>query len=240
MTRTPEIPEWIRTFAYPGYTNVFALLPDCVRLYATETLYGDWSGELLLLAKDAAPTQVIRELVGREGVVGWRHSQRGRDSAGWKTNQRVEQFVRRVSRTHPKGQRAALYGSALANMLCDKPGWSRALPGIRVGPLHDYLVHVLIWVIGSMPRLRVVACLGEEAWYLTASLLNRRDAAQCLPAYRDNATPLAGVINGRSLFVTGHYHPAARVSKPALERGWEAVADVLNVGSITSDRRSSS
>jgi hypothetical protein len=59
----PEVPDWVRAYVPPtGWTNVFSLVPSNDHLYATETLFGDWSGRTLLLAKDAAPTQIIRAL----------------------------------------------------------------------------------------------------------------------------------------------------------------------------------
>jgi hypothetical protein len=116
-------------------------------LYTTETLLGDWHAPILVLAKDAAPTGVIRELARLQGIGAWRHAERRRgDRGGWRTNERLAE----LSKCVPGSK---LYGSALANLLYDDPRWSRALPGFCAGPLHGYLADVLRWVIDSMPNL---------------------------------------------------------------------------------------
>jgi hypothetical protein len=58
---TLEIPESIRSFKHRHYTNIYELYPNERRLYGTESLFGDWDGELLLLAKDFAPARLIEE-----------------------------------------------------------------------------------------------------------------------------------------------------------------------------------
>jgi hypothetical protein len=35
--RRPRVPDWIRKFSYPDWTNVFQLLPSNDHLYGTET-----------------------------------------------------------------------------------------------------------------------------------------------------------------------------------------------------------
>lgn len=95
MRSTPAIPQDFRRFAHDGYTNVFSFLPDCTRLYATETMHGDWDAQVLLLAKDAAPTDAIRERAKAEGCGAWRHSQRCRgDRGGCQTNERLRTLGR--------------------------------------------------------------------------------------------------------------------------------------------------
>ena len=131
MRTTPPIPDRFRGFSHDGYTNVFSFVPSCERLYAIETLFGDWDAPVLLLAKDAAPADVNRKLPKTEGVGAWRHAERERgDPGGWRTNDRLKELAKQV----PSSK---LYDSALANLLCDDPRWSRALPGFYSGPLHD-------------------------------------------------------------------------------------------------------
>jgi hypothetical protein len=216
MRRAPSIPAWIKRFKHPGYTNAFEFLPDnCPRFFATETLFGDWDAPVLLLAKDTAPTQVMCDRVKVEGTDGWRHSQRARgDRGGYQTNERLLTMARQVPC-------AKLYGSATANMLYDDPGWSRSLPDFHSGPLHEYLVDVLRWVVGNMPELRVVACLGREAWYLTAVVLGRSDIA-CEAGCRDKERMIDGVVNDRTIMASAHYHPA-RASLEQRRLGWSQV-----------------
>lgn len=221
MRKTPKIPRWIRDFAHPGYTNVFSFLPDCRRLYVTETLFGDWDAPVLLLAQDAASTQDIRVLAEREGIGAWRHAQRELgDSGRWQTNERVVKLARQLPGSK-------LYGSAAANMLCDKPGSSRSLPGFRSGPLHEYLANVLRWVVGKMPNLRAIACLGNEAGYLTSVVIGNPELKRQWTFCRENAQPLVGEVGERQIIATAHYHPAARVSASRKTAGWDALKAIL-------------
>lgn len=221
MRPTPDIPERFRRFAHPGYTNVFSFLPSCPRFYATETLFGDWNACTLLLAKDAAPTSVIRTLAEREGQAAWRHAERTKgDQGGWRTNERLAE----LSAMLPG---AKLYGSATANMLCDTPGWSRSLPGFRSGPLHNYLVDVLRWVISNMPNLRGIACIGQDAWFLTSVVLGKPEVSREGRAYRDNERVLVGKAAGRSIGATCHFHPS-RGSRAQWQLGWSAMSGHLH------------
>lgn len=221
MRDTPIIPDRFRHFSFAGYTNVFSFLPDCPRFYATETLFGDWGAPVLLLAKDAAPTRVIRELAKTEGNGAWRHAERRRDDAGgYRTNERLVE----VSKSLPGSK---LYGSALANLLCDDPRWSRALPGFFSGPLHDYLADVLRWVIHSMPNLHAIACIGEHAWFLTAQVLGQSTVARQAARYRDAERFITGHAGARTIFATSHFHPA-RGSRSQWSLGWARLATTLS------------
>jgi hypothetical protein len=214
MRTTPSIPSWIRDFRHDGYTNVFEFLPDNPRLYGTETLFGDWGAQTLLLAKDAAPAQIIKSS-------GWRHAERTLgDSGGWRTNERLKELADLIPGSK-------LYGSAAANMLYDNPRWSRSLKGFRYGPLHDYLVKVLRWVVFSMPNVRVIACLGDESWYLTSMAMGESGAAKRWSDFRNNAQALAGTIEGKTVIATPHYHPAARISSTRVQANWHSLDEVL-------------
>jgi hypothetical protein len=46
---TPQLPEWVRSYRLAGYRNIYELVPLETRLYGTESLYGDWNGDLRLL-----------------------------------------------------------------------------------------------------------------------------------------------------------------------------------------------
>jgi len=140
MPERPHVPDWIREFSYPGWTNVFQLVPKNESLYGTETLFGDWDASILLLAKDGAPTGVIRALRDKGESRPWRHAQREMgDRGGLRTNERISDFAAMIP-----GEK--LYGSATANLLYDDPRWSRSLPGFYDGPLNVFLQRVLCWV----------------------------------------------------------------------------------------------
>lgn len=226
--RKPQVPVWISGYTPPsGWTNVFQLVPSNRNLYGTETLFGDWSGRTLLLAKDGAPTHVIRGLRDKGESQPWRHAQRCLgDDGGWRTNETLE----RMAASIPGGK---LYGSATANLLYDDPRWSRALPGFFAGSLHEYLKRVLAWVLDSMPNLEQVACLGNEAWFLTCSVLGNPGAAKGFARFRDAQQQVIGEHGGKIIAAHALYHPAAIVSSQKKMAGWMA----LGATGISSKRR---
>jgi hypothetical protein len=215
MSDRPHVPDCIRRFSYPGWINVFQLVPTNDHLYATETLFGDWDSRVLLLAKDACPTRAI------QGSSDRRHAQRELgDKQGWKTNDRL--------RLPLLPEKEFLYGSAAANMLCDDPRWSRSLPGFFAGDLHEFLKCVLSWVVDSMPRLEWVACLGTEAWFLTCVAIGDSASATRFKECRDSYKPVIGVVGRKRIRAFPLYHPAARVKIHLMESGWLAFAAHLS------------
>jgi hypothetical protein len=223
MLTPPPVPEWVRQFSYPGWTNVFQLVPNNESLYPEalrpdwKLQFNDWNGRVLLLAKDGCPTRVIEESRDKGELQPWRYSQQELgDEGGWRTNNRLYRFASSV----PGGK---LYGSAAANMLYDNPGWSRALPSFFVGPLHDFLKCVLVWVLESMPQVEWVACLGEEAWFLTCSTIGNPTAARKFKHYRDSFQPVVGTV-GKKIVSAFPFHHPSRVSNDAGEKEWRAFA----------------
>ena len=61
-----------------------------------------------------------------------------------------------------------LYGSALAGLLRDDGKGSGPLPNRR--GIWPYALEVFRFVIGKMPNLRVIACLGVEPWELATEV----------------------------------------------------------------------
>lgn len=219
----PNVPQWIRAYVPPpGWTNVFALVPSNEHLYATETLFGDWNGRILFLAKDAAPTHIIRALRDKGERRPWRHAQRELgDPGGWKTNE----WLAAAAATLPGGK---LYGSATANLLYDDPGWSRSLPGFYSGQLHEYLARVLAWVLEAMPNVTVVACLGEEAWFLTSAVLGVPEVGRKFAEHRDACCPATGQCGGKRIAAFALYHPAARVAHDKKLGPWTAMTRAVS------------
>jgi hypothetical protein len=221
MKGQPPVPNWIRQFSYANWTNVFQLAPKNRSLYPValseswKPHFNDWTGKVLFLAKDGCPTRVIRDRVVLDDAQPWRYGQRELgDEMGWKTNERLFRFASAI----PGGK---LYGSAAANMLYDDDRSSRSLTGFYGGPLHDYLRKVLSWVLESMPQVEWVACLGDEAWFLTCTILGNRAAAKSFKQYRDSNTPIRGSL-AKTINAFPLYHPAARVSHHLMEQGRRA------------------
>jgi hypothetical protein len=162
--RTPTIPESIRLFRTSSYTNIYELCPAETRLYGTESLFGDWDGELLLLAKDFAPEKLVRERLERKESRPYRHTDWVREPrvVGAMTNRNLHALAGRVNCRK-------LYGSLLAGLLRKDGKTSGALPDERA--IHAYVRDVLKFVIDHMPNLRAIACLGVDAWRYAADLL---------------------------------------------------------------------
>ncbi|MFN2498563.1 MAG: hypothetical protein ABR557_05695 [Pyrinomonadaceae bacterium] len=222
MLTPPLVPDWVRQFSYPGWTNVFQLVPNNESLYPEalrpdwKAQFNDWDGRILLLAKDGCPTRVIEESRDNGESQPWRYAQKELgDESGWRTNNRLYRFASPI----PGGK---LYGSAAANMLYDHPGWSRSLPGFFGGPLHDFLKRVLSWVVESMPQVEWVACLGEEAWFLTCMGMGNKVAASKFRKHRDSFEAVAGTI-GKKVAAFPLHHPS-RVSNDVGHKEWGAFA----------------
>jgi hypothetical protein len=220
--RRPTIPSWMRTFQYPGYTNVYSLdrLQHEPKLFGTETLFGDWDAPTLLYAKDAAPARVIRGLVETGDPNPWRHAVRNRDQMGYQTNEKVKEIAR-----HFIGSK--LYGSALAHMLKEAEDTSGSLPDLlnEGGELHKHLKRVLEFVVQNMPNLRAIICLGNDAHGFVAS---------CASGSTAPGVPVGGCAEielfNRRVLLGRLYHPsrAFRGGWPARHKEWQVVARQVN------------
>lgn len=227
MSTRPPIPSWIRSFRYQGWTNVFELVPANDHLYATETLFGDWNTRVLMLAKDACPTQSIRDGLANGEADPWRHSQRELgDRVGVRTNERLCRFVSLIP------EKELLYGSASANMLYNDPRTSRSLADFRSGDLHEFLKGVLYWVLESMPRVEWVACLGQEAWFLTCAAFGNPAAARNFKEYRESFRPVTGTVGKKTLAAFPLHHPS-RVGNQVGENEWRAFSECLRARAAT-------
>lgn len=64
----PNTPDWIKQIRVPLYQNIYELfekfeLGEPKRQFGTETLCGDWKGDILIVAQDFANAQYIRDQV---------------------------------------------------------------------------------------------------------------------------------------------------------------------------------
>ena|SRR2546428_4948874 len=212
QTERPSIPDWIRDFRCQGWTNVFDRLPAENHLYGTETLFGNWNGRVLLLAKDWGPTCWLDDGIRAGEHRPWCHNPE------MVTNKKLFRFAQMIP-----GEK--LYGSATANMLLDIPGSSRKLRGFYDDPLQTFLRRVLEWVLESMPQVKWVACLGEEAWFLSCMTLQNSIAANQFKEHRDRQRPINGTVGEKHIRAFPLYHPAALGNAiNEMETGWRAFA----------------
>jgi len=182
---TPPIPDWIRDFRTPNYTNIYELCPDESRLYGTESLYGDWSAEVLLLAKDFAPRCLIDDRLADGDQRPFRHEPK------MKTNRMLQCYAA------PFGDRL-LYGSALAGLLRNDGKVRGALPDRAT--VMPWAARVLDFTILSMPNLKSIACLGADAWDCTLRAIGISN--QDWRTHRIDRRPLN--VNGLQIHALAH------------------------------------
>jgi hypothetical protein len=210
---TPPLPGWIREASVPGYENAHQLCPGEPRLYGTESLFGDWGGKVLLLAKDFGPSSIVRGRIAAGDPRPYRHEPRMR------ANRRLVQMA------EPIQHLGLLYGSALANLLRADGRVSGTLPNRTAAMAHG--VAVLRWVLGQMPALRRVVCLGAEAWECGCAAIGLVGDWR---EHRESGEPLGPLVAA--------YHPSARVS-PSSGMQVQITDGCSRCVDIASDRRTS-
>lgn len=208
MTATPTLPTWITGARVDGYVNAHHVLPGETRLYGTESLYGDWNGRFLLLAKDFAPSKVLRARLAAGDSRPYRHDE------DLRTNRRLIRMAHHLRSREDAQSCDLLYGSALANLLRDDDTWSGTLPNRREAMA--YGVEVLRFTRASMPHLNTIVCMGAEAWEVSATALG-------ITTSRGAAREAGGSVLAGDLIVVVVPHPAARISTLAHEQAWASV-----------------
>lgn len=196
---TPQLPDWICRARVAGYVPAHELIPGEPRLYGTESLYGDWNGRVLLLAKDFGPSRILGKRIADRDPRPYRHESK------MLANVRLQQLAA------PFEHLGLLYGSALANLLRDDGRVSGTLPN-RTEAL-AYGAHVLAFVIERLPRLEWIVCLGGEAWECACSATVRAGEWR---SHRDDGKSLGNLIAA--------FHPSARVSWERMRQPWDVLA----------------
>lgn len=208
MNVTPVLPDSIRHAHVYGDVTAHSLLPDERRPYGTESLYGDWAGRVLLLAKDFAPSEYLRTRLAAEDRDPYRHDPDRR------TNKRLDSLTKGLRGSPDAKSCRMLYGSALANLLRDDSKWSGTLP--NRGAATNYGSRVVDFTLGHMPRLEANVCMGREAWEATAEALGLGEPWE---AVRGGGR----LVRHGVLTVAVVPHPAARLSNAEHQRAWDRV-----------------
>lgn len=201
-------------------------------LYPTETLFGDWNGQILLLAQDALPAPSLKSVInlhlsrGDTRECAWRHADNVKfgDKAGWKTNNTLINLMKVYA-----PELGAVYGSAAAHMLYDdgQTKYSQILRGYYSPELQKHLIKVLEWVISNMPNLKYIMCLGAKSW----NLVMRANSEKCIADYKQLRVEGGYTkvkISNKNILVIPAFHPAARVSKVAIEYNWIVLNKLIN------------
>ncbi len=222
---TPPLPDWITQHQLAGYDNAHRLMPNEPRLYGTESLYGDWNGHALLLAKDFAPSSLIHQRWDASDPRPYHHEPSGTRRPGSKTNTNLERMIKAhgLCRASTPQRCGLLYGSALANMLRGDGETSGRLPNESEGLA--YGARVLKFVLAHMPHLRVLVCMGSDAWQCAQEALGAGVIAGEHAERRDRKQPIP--VNGIGIHVVAAYHPAARVGQDKMAGAWALASRLL-------------
>lgn len=164
MFKTPPIPAAFKEIVAPaGHINPLQFLADCPNLFGTETLCGDWDGDLLLVAQDFAPASQFLNVLSKFGpVAAWRHNDGdGRYGAGGETNPRICGELSRLARhVDILGQGASSCGVLYINA-CFFLTNEKSTPSVEAYRLSLPIVQ---FVLAHMVQLKTIACLGKPAF----------------------------------------------------------------------------
>ena len=209
------------------------------RFYPTETLYGDWDGEVLFLAQDALPAPTLKEFINdfkKRGIPiseTWVHADKNNPNlkdldksiktGGFITNQRLKKSKEKII-----GSKGALYGSAAANMLFDDGGknFRQAVKGFDNPLFKKYMLSVLEWVVMSMPNLKVIFCLGVPAWQVSSSFLNL-DKKDRNKKNFTGEPPMRAKIGGKEIDIIASCHPTSSFDPVKRRKSWEYLRESL-------------
>lgn len=224
------IPKTIRELEAPlGFSNPFTLGIRGRYLFATETLCGDWDGNLLLLAQDFAPLEKVSAAVASHGAIAaWRHNDGdGPYKIGFKTNFNLCRSLTKIGRRvdlKGEGSQACkvLYGNACFFL---KDGGDLAKGVAASKPVFNF-------VIANMPRLRVIGCLGEASF---AGVMGWLDLSASWRSQIDTRKP----VRHKNLLIFALAHPGQlgvnnrlpnatnEQRMAAIEADWRAVGRAL-------------
>jgi hypothetical protein len=166
MKTTPSpLPDFITGYRQRPYTNIYEICPEERLLFGTETLYGDWDAELLILGQDAGPADEFERLrdsghphpfAHREFRPGFPRYDPAAGRGGAGTNATVYTLAELVDCRK-------LYGSAMIGMLRPGQNYHGTLP--KPSLVREHCVKVLRWVIdpARMSNLAAIMCLGSIA-----------------------------------------------------------------------------
>lgn len=186
---TPSpLPHWITSYRRSPYTNIYEICPQEPFLFGTESLYGDWNAELLILGQEVGPADAFVALRDSGHAHPYAHREfrpgspryeptAGRGGAG--TNETVFRLAEHLPC-------AKLYGSAMIGLCRPGATYHGNLPS--PGLVREHCVRVLAWVMNpaQMPRLRAAMCLGSLAQDWVSRALRDRSIG---PALRTFSTP---------------------------------------------------
>lgn len=221
---TPKVPQEIKELRCDGYRNIFEYDATIKNLFGTETLFGDWSGDLLVVAKDWGPYSVIEKLIQKEDLQPYRYE------PSLPTNKRlVEILLEHKERVCIDGSSniscGVLYVSACFFL---RAGRKRSGPLLNKQEWMDKSNVVFGFVLGNMPKLTKIACLGEDSFSFVTRYFN---ITKCWRTCLEERKPI--VVGGCSIYAqshTGHFGTLNRKkgasfaeNKKIVQDDWDAM-----------------
>jgi hypothetical protein len=167
--KTPAIPQRIKTLSCVGYRNIFEFKLGNQNLFGTETLCGDWDGDLLIVAKDFAPAVFIEKRREQGDSFPYRHE------PAFQTNKRLVKLLR------DNGRNVSIdgTGNTSCGVLYMSACFFLRLDGRTSGLLPNRKEcinksrEVFRFTIDSMRRLKKIACLGDFAFEFVTDYFGR-------------------------------------------------------------------
>ncbi|MEZ5977485.1 MAG: hypothetical protein R3F34_04625 [Planctomycetota bacterium] len=201
MGSTPKLPRWVREPEVPGYASAHRLLPDEPRLYGTESLFGDWSGQVLLLSTMFAPAAHVRARLRAGDPRPYAHD------PNWPSHRLLLELAR------PIEWNGLLHGAALANLL--REGGRRTAGRPHTHEALEHGVAVTRFTVEHMPNLEWIVCLGELAWNVAARAVGVEGRWS---RFRDAGRTLGPLVPA--------FNTSARVPRDRIDDAWRTVLAV--------------
>ena len=231
MFKTPVIPNDIRNLKAPlNFKNPFQIGIEGPNLFGTETMCGDWDGDLLLLAQDFAPAEEVLGVMKMHGSIGaWRHNDNdGRYGVGFITNENLCRNLGYIGRhVDVRGGKSldcgVLFGNASFFL---KEGNTPPANGVKASRT------VFDFVLNNMPNLRAIACLGRPAFdgvsYFLGVKANWRSLLNFQRPLKVGHLDVFALSHPGQLGINGRLTGATNSERlAAIKSDWEAVGKVL-------------
>lgn len=215
--RTPPIPQSIRDLRVPGFTNVYELLPNEPRLFALESVYGRWDGQVLVLDSAATHVTVVKSRLERIHLRPY-------------CQHETECTYGLARLAFPLATRGILAGNVCGPMLINTNDRQDFFDSL--GELRKQFAPIIRFVIKNMPNLKAIVCMGATAhdfvhYALTSKVVKVPSTHEEL----DERNAIRPVFGGPVVFTTCRTSPRAisrRGGETKAMQDWKAVVDYLN------------
>lgn len=158
LFKTPPIPDRIKELRLEGYKNIFEYGLGNKNLFGTETLCGDWDGDILIVAKDFAPTSAIKWPKPEFAAFPYQHSPHNQ------TNILLAELLRENGRDVYLDGRNNLNCGVLYISACFFLKIGDAFSHVLSRKTLEASFPVMAFVVKNMPNLKAIICVGKDAF----------------------------------------------------------------------------